>query len=42
MDFADMVRALACLTTSAKEVAGDLIIEDDDDYVFDDLFDYFG
>lgn len=42
VDFSDMVRALACLTTSAKEVAGDLIIEDDEDYMFDDLFDYFG
>lgn len=42
VNFSDMVRALACLTTSAKEAAGDLIIEDDEDYMFDDLFDYFG
>lgn len=42
VDFSDMVRALACLSSSAKEAAGDLIVENDEDYMFDDLFDYFG
>lgn len=42
VDFADMVRALVCLSSSAKEAVGDLNIEDDEDYMFDDLFDYFG
>lgn len=42
VDFSDMMRALACLSSSAKEAAGDLIIENDEDYMFDDLFDYFG
>lgn len=42
VDFADMVRALACVSSSAKEAAGDLIIEDDDEYMFDDLFNRFG
>ncbi|MCM1141271.1 MAG: hypothetical protein NC453_22110 [Muribaculum sp.] len=42
VDFSDMVRALACLSSSAKEAAGDLTVENDEDYMFDDLFDYFG
>lgn len=41
-DFSDMVRALACLTSSAKEASGELIIENDYEYMFGDLFDRFG
>lgn len=41
-DFSDMVRALACLTSSAKEASGELIIESDYEYMFGELFDRFG
>ncbi|MCM1140134.1 MAG: hypothetical protein NC453_16335 [Muribaculum sp.] len=42
VDFADMVRALACLTSAAKEASGEIEVEDDDENMFYDLFNRFG
>lgn len=42
VDFSDMTRALACLTSAAKEASGEIEVEDDDENMFYDLFDRFG
>lgn len=42
VDFADMSRALACLTSAAKEASDEIEVEDDDENMFYDLFDRFG
>ncbi len=40
-DNPDMVRVLASLTTAAKECSGELEVEDDFDFLYVDLIDYF-
>lgn len=42
VDFSDMTRALACLTSAAKEASGEIEVEDDNENMFYDLFDRFG